>query len=260
MTGSFDGAAQGAFYGAIGAMFAYGIGEKFLHGRSFFHPKGDFGAAVLKAAAHGVSRAFIAKAQNQGMKAAFWSGFISSGFSVGTEGYGGKPGRTMIMATVGGTVSEITGGKFANGAVSGAFVHLFNAENGFIEFAKGAGSIGRGLYRLGDYIARISGFRDWQDGSVMGDFYQDEAKQETINFYKTTKYIIINKSARRLFIESATKYISSRPEYFAGRVFAGPLVGFAARNPVWSAGSTFGDVAYSSEEIDRFTRNIVLGY
>ncbi len=34
----------------------------------------------------------------------------------------------MIMATVGGTVSEITGGKFANGAVSGAFVHLFNAE------------------------------------------------------------------------------------------------------------------------------------
>ena len=33
------------------------------------------------------------------------------------------------MAAVGGTVSEATGGKFANGAVSGAFVHLFNAEN-----------------------------------------------------------------------------------------------------------------------------------
>jgi len=36
----------------------------------------------------------------------------------------------MIMAVVGGTVSELTGGKFANGAVSGAFVHLFNAEGG----------------------------------------------------------------------------------------------------------------------------------
>jgi len=36
----------------------------------------------------------------------------------------------MIMAVVGGTVSELTGGKFANGAVSGAFVHLFNAEAG----------------------------------------------------------------------------------------------------------------------------------
>ena len=32
------------------------------------------------------------------------------------------------MAVVGGTTSQITGGKFANGAISGAFVHLFNAE------------------------------------------------------------------------------------------------------------------------------------
>ena len=32
------------------------------------------------------------------------------------------------MAAVGGTVSDITGGKFANGAVSEAFVHLFNDE------------------------------------------------------------------------------------------------------------------------------------
>jgi len=36
--------------------------------------------------------------------------------------------RTTIAATVGGTASEIGGGTFANGAVSGAFVHLFNAE------------------------------------------------------------------------------------------------------------------------------------
>jgi hypothetical protein len=32
------------------------------------------------------------------------------------------------MAMVGGATSEITGGKFANGAVTGAFVHLFNSE------------------------------------------------------------------------------------------------------------------------------------
>jgi len=36
--------------------------------------------------------------------------------------------RTSIAATVGGTASVIGGGKFANGAVSAAFVHLFNAE------------------------------------------------------------------------------------------------------------------------------------
>jgi hypothetical protein len=32
----------------------------------------------------------------------------------------------MIMAVVGGTVSELTGGKFANGAVSAAFVMMYN--------------------------------------------------------------------------------------------------------------------------------------
>jgi len=41
---------------------------------------------------------------------------------------GGIVARTTIAATVGGTASEIGGGTFANGAVSGAFVHLFNAE------------------------------------------------------------------------------------------------------------------------------------
>ncbi len=38
--------------------------------------------------------------------------------------------RTAIAAVVGGTVSKLTGGKFANGAVTAAFVHLFNAEMG----------------------------------------------------------------------------------------------------------------------------------
>ena len=32
------------------------------------------------------------------------------------------------MSIVGGTASKLGGGKFSNGAVSGAFVHMFNAE------------------------------------------------------------------------------------------------------------------------------------
>jgi hypothetical protein len=70
----------------------------------------------------------IAKAQGQNTRSAFISGFMSSGFSVGTKGYGGVFGRTMIMAGVSGTVSLMTGGKFSNGAMTGAYVHLFNAE------------------------------------------------------------------------------------------------------------------------------------
>ena len=40
------------------------------------------------------------------------------------------PGRTAIMAIIGGTFARLGGGKFANGAMSAAFVHLFNGEIG----------------------------------------------------------------------------------------------------------------------------------
>jgi hypothetical protein len=130
----------GALFGGLSAGLAYGvaemtasvfhIGSKAAHSLSLFHTGGKVTATLFKAVAHGISRAIITKAQGGRWSSGFWSGFASSAFSVGTKGYGGITGRTMIMAVVGGTVSELTGGKFANGAVSGAFVHLFNAEGG----------------------------------------------------------------------------------------------------------------------------------
>jgi len=48
---------------------------------------------------------------------------------------------TAITAAVSGTISEITGGKFANGAVTGAFIHLFN--NMAIQNTKAAGGFHR---------------------------------------------------------------------------------------------------------------------
>jgi hypothetical protein len=82
-------------------------------------------AASFKAVAHGVSRAMIAKAQGQNTRSAFISGFMSSGFAAPKEW--GFWGGTMATATVSGTVSQQTGGKFANGAMTGAFIHMFNA-------------------------------------------------------------------------------------------------------------------------------------
>jgi len=76
----------------------------------------------------------MAKAQRGRYSAGFWSGFAASFFNPGTtlggDGTGGFTLRTAIAAIAGGTASEIGGGKFANGAVSGAFVHMFNAEVG----------------------------------------------------------------------------------------------------------------------------------
>jgi len=73
---------------------------------------------------------------------------------------------TAITAAVSGTISEITGGKFANGAVTGAFIHLFNnmAEQ-FVDYrdpnkvAFGNGSpVLRALGRGYDNVAKaISG-------------------------------------------------------------------------------------------------------
>ncbi|WNO10742.1 hypothetical protein [Teredinibacter sp. KSP-S5-2] len=37
-------------------------------------------------------------------------------------------GRTIYAAVIGGTVSKMTGGKFANGAVTAAMAHALNAE------------------------------------------------------------------------------------------------------------------------------------
>ncbi len=55
--------------------------------------------------------------------------FFTSPIShVGTEGYGKMVGRTSIMAIIGGTFAKLGDGKFANGAMSVAFVHLFNGE------------------------------------------------------------------------------------------------------------------------------------
>jgi hypothetical protein len=104
--------------------------EILLNGyRYHLTPLTGWSKAAVKAILHGVSRAGIAKVQGNKTSSAFWSGFVSSGFSIGNKGYGGIANRTAIMAIVGGTTSAVSGGKFANGAVTGAFVHLFNAEH-----------------------------------------------------------------------------------------------------------------------------------
>ena len=47
-------------------------------------------------------------------------------------------GRTFIMAIIGGIFAKLGGGKFANGALSAAFVHLFNDEFDYL-YLRGKG-------------------------------------------------------------------------------------------------------------------------
>ncbi|MBT1443696.1 hypothetical protein KJI95_04045 [Shewanella sp. JM162201] len=39
-----------------------------------------------------------------------------------------RPMRVVVAGVIGGTASKLSGGKFVNGAVTGAFIQLFNAE------------------------------------------------------------------------------------------------------------------------------------
>jgi hypothetical protein len=131
-------------------------------------------------AAHGVSRGIISVAQGGKFKAGFAAGMAGSLFNPGTTlgndtlgEAGGFVARTTIAGIAGGTASELGGGKFANGAMAGAFVHMFNAEGGFREGIKKSlntvwgkltdGTIGRDA--LQGLKGGLEGYREVRDNS-----------------------------------------------------------------------------------------------
>ncbi|SMN14533.1 Rhs family protein [uncultured Candidatus Thioglobus sp.] len=127
-TGSLKGAIQGAVLGAATAGIANHIG----YGNSAF-TKWAQKDLYNKAIAHGLSQGAISQISGGNFKSGFISGSISSLSGSYMEGNRGESlgigGRTAVAATAGGIAAELGGGKFANGARSAAFVHLFNAEN-----------------------------------------------------------------------------------------------------------------------------------
>ena len=104
----------GGLFGAVGAGFTYGIGSAF---------GGNLGAKVL---AHGALSSFMSRARGGRWNSGFLSGAggtLLSPLAGMAQGYYSK---VVSNAVVGGTISQITGGKFANGAFSGAFRFMFN--------------------------------------------------------------------------------------------------------------------------------------
>jgi hypothetical protein len=129
----------------------------------------------------------------------FLSGFMSSFASTVLQPIGAAIAkgnyyaRATFSALVGGTVSVIGGGKFANGAVTSAFQFMYNdwlheKEGSFIKTFRKARD---GLLKLGDYLARKSGFRDWQEGSiVVPSYYRDQAIREEMAMRKLSQYAL----------------------------------------------------------------------
>jgi len=121
---------------------------------------------------HGLARGAIQTLQGGSFRAGFFSGF-SSGMSVGTKGYGGFVGRTVMMGVVGGTASALGGGKFSNGAMSGAFTQMFNAEwRASVSRSGGAGT--GGTAEIGATIAHNNN-KPWYKGWSIGTFTTEGA-------------------------------------------------------------------------------------
>ena len=76
------------------------------------------GAKVL---AHGAVSSIMTRARGGRWNSGFWAGFAGTMLSPMTGMAKGYYTKVASSAVVAGTVSSITGGKFANGALSGAF-------------------------------------------------------------------------------------------------------------------------------------------
>jgi len=84
-------------------------------------------------AAHGVSQGAVAAAFGGDFASTALSAGAAKGFNLGWDALDIPDHRfleVLSSAVIGGTVSEIGGGKFANGAITAAFVTLFNKYGG----------------------------------------------------------------------------------------------------------------------------------
>lgn len=120
------------------------------------------GIELARSTAHGIAQGGFAEISGgdfgDGFMAAF-SGSIAGSMIAARSGSGSFFGsmdqagkyfvrRTIASSVVSGTVTEIGGGKFANGAMTGAMVHLLNAEHN--AFSKSTAARNHGVSKLYD--------------------------------------------------------------------------------------------------------------
>lgn len=117
---AFKAGVIGGVTGAVSAGIANKIG-------SFAKANGWF-KGPLQHLSHGVAQGAISAATGGEFRHGFYAGFFTSAAAPYIQEAlpGNVIAQTIAAAIVGGTASVVGGGKFANGAVSGAFTYLFN--------------------------------------------------------------------------------------------------------------------------------------
>jgi len=127
--------AQRAYYqtGSLSAAFHSGgrsaaISGAFMAIGSAFGDKGGFWEknSIQHIGFHAITGGIIADVQGGSFGHGFFSAGITKGFHASGEVSNDMVIGTVQSAVVGGTASVISGGKFANGAVTAAFQYLYN--------------------------------------------------------------------------------------------------------------------------------------
>jgi hypothetical protein len=139
LSGGNDWAAIKSYGTSMATMYAFNqVGKAFDGQSGGFWQQGGAGHVFTHAMVGGVLSVVQGGKFGHGFASAgLTKAFMShSGFDYSKGDLGDIAGRTTIAAIVGGTISEITGGKFANGAITAAMAHLFNAEKSAAEARK----------------------------------------------------------------------------------------------------------------------------
>lgn len=117
---------KGAILGAVSGAFSSLVGTAFNTGVNSFSWSG-LANEIGRALAHGVLQGALRVSQGGKFEHGFFAGAISS-ISGSFTSLSGISSETSVVigAALGGTAEALGGGKFANGAITGAFVVLFN--------------------------------------------------------------------------------------------------------------------------------------
>ena len=121
----------GGITGAFSGAAAYGVGQAFDYLATVGF-KDWCGQAAGRALAHGLTQGALAEMEGGDFRHGFYSAAagsfgasMTSGINVGDESANYVLQLTMTSA-VGGTAAKLGGGKFENGAITAAFVYMFN--------------------------------------------------------------------------------------------------------------------------------------
>uniref|UniRef100_UPI0024A75B2B RHS repeat-associated core domain-containing protein n=1 Tax=Pelagibius sp. Alg239-R121 TaxID=2993448 RepID=UPI0024A75B2B len=133
----------------------HGVGTAFAKVDTSFFTAGHIAKTIAHGAVGGVSSKLRGGKFHTGFLSAAAAQFAAPGIDLIGEGDtspGAVAARTAAAAVVGGAVAELGGGKFANGAVTGAMSRFFNDEHGLKKLGLLSGKAREDIGFLGNQI------------------------------------------------------------------------------------------------------------